>query len=91
MRTARSLVYRECGLCSGGVSVQGGFCPRGLCRGGPLSRGVSVQEGSLCPGGLCPRGASVQGVSVQGDVTVREIPCPPVNRMTDSCKNITLP
>ena len=52
------------GFCPGGslsggggisVSVQGG-----ICLGGSLSRGVSVQGGlcpvSLCPGGLCPGG-----------------------------------
>ena len=52
----------QCGLCSWGVSVKGGFCPGGLCPG----RGVSVQ-GGLCPGrgvsvreDLCPcRGVSV--------------------------------
>ena len=49
------------GLCPGVVSVQ-----RGLCPGGFLSKGLSVQgvsvQGGLCPrGGLCPGGVSVQG------------------------------
>ena len=34
------------GLCPGG-SLSGGLCPGGLCPGGSLSRGISVQEGSL--------------------------------------------
>ena len=47
---------------------------RGLCPGGSLSRGLSVQRGFLSKGlsvkgGLCPEGVSVQrGVSVQGDL-----------------------
>ena len=45
---------------SGEVSVQ-----RGLCPGGPLSRGVSVQ-GGLCLGGLCSGWGSLSsGVSVR--------------------------
>ena len=70
------------GLCSRGVSVQGGgLCPwRGLCAGvlcagrslsGGFcpegSLGVSVQ-GGLCPGGSLSRGISVQGFSIQGDL-----------------------
>ena len=61
MRTALSLPYGE-----------GGSLP----RGGPLSRGVSVQgegvsvqaEGGLCPGGgdLCQGGCLSGGFSVQG-------------------------
>ena len=50
------------------VSV--GFSVRGLCPGGSLSRGFSVQ-GGLCPGeslsgGSLSRRVSVQGVSVKG-------------------------
>ena len=60
----------------------GGLCPGGLCpegevsvqRGRSLSRGISVQRGSLsgvlCPRGLCPEGeVSVQGVSVWGSLS----------------------
>ena len=46
-----------------------------------LVGGVSAQgEGSVCLGGV-----STQGVSAWGVYT------PPVNRMTDRCKNITFP
>ena len=52
-----------CHSVQGGVSVQEGslsrsLCPGGLCPGGSLSSGVSVQ------GGLYPLGSLVQGVSV---------------------------
>ena len=95
------------GFCpGGGVSVQGGFCPgegflsrgRGLCPGG----GVSVRGRGLCPGG----GVSVQGegslsgggVSVQGGLCLCQVgpsgqrpPPSPVDRMTDTSKDISLP
>ena len=58
----------------------GGLCPRGSCPGGSLSRGVR------CSGVSCLGGSRV---SVQGGLTDRDRP--PVNRMTDRCKNITLP
>ena len=61
----------------------GGLCPGGVSvQGGSLSG-----EGSL-PGGLCRRGGSAREVSVQEDLPNRD---PPVNRITDGCKNITLP
>ena len=56
-------MFSQVSVCQQGVSVsvQGGLHPRG-----PLSRRVSVQEGSLsrrslCPGGLCPWGGSLSG------------------------------
>ena len=78
----------------------GGFCQGGLCPGGFLSRGVFGQWVSVRGEGVSVQGISVQkgslsrGVYVQGglcprDVSVRETL--PVNRMTDRCKNITLP
>ena len=101
MRTALSLPYGEGegGSLTRGVSVQaeGRLCPGGgdLCQGGCLSRGVlcpgegslsrgrvSVQGEGLCPGGLY-LGVSVPGVSL--------IESPAMNRITDRCKNITLP
>ena len=50
---------------------------------GVFSRGVSAQ-GGLPRGDAC-LGVSARGVSAQGAAD------PPVNRMTDRCKNITLP
>ena len=57
-----------CHSVQGGVSVQEGslsrsLCPGGLCPGGSLSSGVSVQ-GGLYPLGSLSIGVSVQGVSV---------------------------
>ena len=43
-------------------------------------------RGGSAPGGLLPGGACSGGVSPGG-----VLPLPPVNRMTDRCKNITLP
>ena len=64
---------------------------RGVCLVGCLpSRGV-------CPGGVSVWGAvcmgvSAWGVSAQGGVCLMGCTPPaPVNRMTDRCKNITLP
>ena len=69
------------GVSARGVSDQGDVCLWGLPRGCP--RGVSVQAGCL------RRGVSAQGgVSTQGCVSARH---PSVDRMTDRCKNITLP
>ena len=51
MRTARLLPYG-----GGGVSVQEGLCP-----GGSLSRGLSVQGVSVGGGCLSPGGVSVRG------------------------------
>ena len=47
-----------------------------------LCQGIAIQ-GRLCPGRSLSRGPSVQGRSLSGR------PPPPVNRMTDRCKNIT--
>ena len=59
-----------------------------------LSRGVSTQ-GGVCPGGL-PRGGGVcTGECLQGGCLANTPQTrgthPPVDRMTDTCKNITLP
>ena len=63
----------------GGLSVWGGVC---VCSGGVCSRGGSAPEGGcLLPG--------VGVVSALGAGGVRYPP--PVNRITDPCKNITLP
>ena len=79
-----------------GVCPEGGVCPGGcvfpgVClTGGCLSRevlpnGVSA-EWSVCPGDVCP-GVSTRGVSAWWGVCQT----PPMDRMTDMCKNITLP
>ena len=84
---------------SGGVSVQDSLRPgrslsravsvqgRSLSRGGLSPGEVSVQ-GALCPGGSLSGGSVSRWVSVQGGLCQGD--CPPVNRMTDACENITL-
>ena len=71
-----------CMHCAGGCLPRevsaGGWC---VCPGGEWSaRRVSAWEcpwGCVCPGGVSSRGCGK--------------PPPPVNRLTDRCKNITLP
>ena len=74
------------GSLSRGVSVQGVSVQAGLCLRGSLSRRVSVQ-------GVSVQGISVRGVSIQGGLCLGVFPDrdSPVNRITDTCKNITLP
>ena len=87
-------------LLRGGVWSQG-VCllPGGLPRPGGclLLRGCLVPVGCLLLGGEVPgpRGCLVQGIAwswgwgcVASQHALRQIPPPPVNRMTDSCKNI---
>ena len=69
-----------------------GCLPRGVSAGGCLP-GVSAQ-GGVCPGVVCLGGCLLRGVSAPGGVCwgcVYLLRVPPVNRMTDRCKNITLP
>ena len=76
MRTGRSLT-----VCRGGLSLSGGPCPGGFPAGAsPCPWGVSLPGGSPCPGGV-----SLPGVGF----SLPETPLP-VNRITHSCKNITL-
>ena len=66
----------------GGLTCQGGYLPRGVnLPGGYLPRGVNLPGGVPAQGGLPARGGTCQGTP----------PIPPVNRMTDRSKNITLP
>ena len=65
--------------CAGGVPV-----PRGL--GLPAPRGVGVPAS----GGVCSLGVSALGEGWVSKHALRQTP-PPMNRMTDRCKNITLP
>ena len=63
----------------GGVCSRGGVCSGGVCCGGVSGPGgCLVLGGCLVPGGGC--------VCSWGCVRY-----PPVNRITDACKNITLP
>ena len=99
MRTGRSLtVYWSLlpggGVCSsGGVSAPrgvgvGGVCSRGSAPGGVCSGGVCSWGVSAPKGGVCSRGLD-GGNGVVSQHALRQTH-PPVNRMTDRCKNITL-
>ena len=71
----------------GGVSVQGGLCPRGSLSGRSLFR-RSLSGGSLC------RGVSVQGVSVYGSlckgVSVQGGLCPEVSVQGGLCTGVSV-
>ena len=87
MHTARLLTVSPRMHCAGGVSASGGC----LLRGGCLLPGEAVcfPGGCLLLGGVSASGggaACFQGVSQHA---LRQTP--PVNRITDSCKNITFP
>ena len=74
-----------------GLPAQGGVSA----RGDVPAQGVSLPGGVYLPGGVPARGFTCQeGVPAQGSTCLRLGKCPgtpPVNRMTDRCKNITLP
>ena len=109
MHTACSLLYGgEGGLCLGGSLSRGVSVQVVFVQGGSLSRGSLCPEGVLSPGRSLSRGGSlsrevsVWGVSVQGNLCPGGVICPeeglpekdtppppPVNRITDRCKNIT--
>ena len=83
------------GCLLGGCLLQGS-APRGVC-----SRGYLLWEG-VCSGGVCSqRVCLLGGVSAWGCLLLggggcvipacTEADTPPVNRITDACKNITLP
>ena len=88
-----------------GVSAPGGVCSRGCCSGGVCSGGCLLR-GCLLPGGVCSGGCLLGGVclgvSAWGGVCSRGCLLlggwyhsmhrgrPPVNRITDMSKNITL-
>ena len=85
------------GVWSGGVSLGVGVClrvsARGVCLGGVSAWGcLCLGKGGVCLGCL-------PGVSAKGDVCPGEVcipACtgaapPPLDRMTDTCENITLP
>ena len=93
MRTARALTVYHSMLGGGGVCV----CSRGVSA--PGGGGVSAL-GGVCSGGSAPgEGVSAWGGLLGGCLLrggghlLRGGGCllPPVNRITDACKNITLP
>ena len=84
------------GVCRGGVSPWGGLprgLPGGICLRGCLPRGHLPGVGCLLrrclPRGCLPRGCLPRAVSAQR--CCLPDPPPPVNRITESCKNIILP
>ena len=99
----RPLVDRSppCTVGGGGVPAGGCTCPEGVpTRGEYLPRGVYLLGkgapawGCTCPGGVPAPGVYLSqgmsgGVPAEGGVPAQVLP--PVNRMTDMCKNITLP
>ena len=93
------------GCTSPGVDLLGGCtCLRGyLPRGCACPRECTCQ-GVYLPRGVPARGVPARGVPAKGGIPARGVPargctCPgvpaqvplPVNRITDTCKNITLP
>ena len=82
------LVPRGCvsspkgGVCSGGGGGGRGVCSQGVCSGDVCSRGVSAL------GGVGSRGVSAHGGG--GIPACTEADTLPVDRITDTCKNITL-
>ena len=97
MRTGHSLTaWREGGLLAGGSPCHGGSPCRGvlLAWGSPCwVGGLPAGWGVSLPGGLPIGGSPYQGGSLVGGSPCQGgSPCwrPPVNRMTDTCKNITL-
>ena len=96
MRTSRSLTGGVCSRGAGGSAVGGAVsAPGGCLLWGVSAPGGSVPGGSD-PGGVCLLGGGVSasgGMSApRGVCAAGGLPqtCPPVNRMTNRCKNITL-
>ena len=95
MRTGRSLTVCQ-SLLRGSV-WSGGVSARGCLLWGVSARGGLVPGGSALGGVSGPGGCLLWGVGggvwSQGGVGIpacTEADTPPVNRMTDTCKNITL-
>ena len=88
-------VYAPGGVCSQGVcswgSAPGGVCSRGcLLLGDVCSQGCVCSWGGLCSGGCaCSQLMSAPGGCGIPACTEADTP-PPMNRMTNSSKNITL-
>ena len=92
MRTGRALTVSGGGCLPGaGGACQGGGCVPGggACQGGCLPGGGACQGGWCLPGGVPARGGACQGgVPARGGCLTS--PPHPVDRITDTCKNITL-
>ena len=88
-----SMHHSQGGTCPGGT-CPGGVPVGGTCKGGYLPEG-SVPALGYLPWGTCPGGTCQGGVPTWvGCTCPRGCTCPgtpPMNRMTDRCKNITLP
>ena len=70
------------GMSAQGVSAWGGVCRAGWLLGDVCWEGGCLL-GGVCPGGCLPRGCVSQHAPLADT--------PPVERMTDRCKNITFP
>ena len=71
----------------GAIPAQGGVPARGCtCLDGVPAQGVYLPGGCTCPGGV-----PAMWVYLPGGIGLPRYYPPPVNRMTDRCKNITLP
>ena len=82
------ICFRGGGVCSRRGSALGGGCllPGGVCYQGVLLLGGVCSEGGVSAlGGVCSQGG-VGGCGIPACTQA----APPVNRMTDRCKNITL-
>ena len=88
------------GICIQGGSVSRGVCIQEVCIWGSASRGVCIHRdlhlGVCIQGGLYPQGSASRWVGqTSGHVTCDACweakPLPPVDRITDTCENITLP
>ena len=85
-------VYLPRGVPALGVPALGVYLPGGICPGLLPARGIPAQLGVPARGCACPDGGvpARLGVPAKGG-TCPGTPSPPVNRMTDRCKNITVP
>ena len=105
MRTVRCSDRREGvwgGGGGGGLVAQAGMYPSMHCTGGvyiPACTGQGVcipactEQGGVWPGGCLPGGVVCWGggLFAGGVVCWGCLPHPPVDRMTDTCENITFP
>ena len=59
--------------------------------GAVCSGGCVCSQGGVCSGGVCSRGGVLgEGGVLVSQLALRQTPPPPVDRITDACKNITL-
>ena len=68
------------------------YLPACTVQRGSATRGVSATRGCQLPrGGVCYQGGCLLPGGPEGCIPACTEADPPVNRMTDRCKNITLP